>query len=284
MSKAEALGDAKTAARPSAIASLPMYDLPQLQQATDTFWKAIADRLTSAGLTAVPTSLSRSEDYRADWRDPHLLLGQTCGYPFVTQLKSAVQIVATPIYSSPGCEGFEHSSVFIVNAKAQHRMLRDLRGHICAVNSFDSNSGMNVLRAAIAPMTEGSNFFRSVTMTGSHHKSLEAVAEGSADIAAIDCVSFAHFERFEPDLTRHIKKIGESARTAAPPFITSRHTDAGTLRILKDVLNSVAAEPKLESLRSALAIDGFAFETEAAYDRLLLIEKDAAALGYPELR
>ncbi|WP_026595757.1 phosphate/phosphite/phosphonate ABC transporter substrate-binding protein [Methyloferula stellata] len=261
-----------------------MYDLPQLKPATDAFWHAIAERLKNAGLTAVPASLTRTDDYQGAWRDPDLLFGQACGYPLVKQFKSAVQIVATPIYGSSGCEGFEHCSFFIVNAKAQHRTLRDVRGSVCAVNSFDSNTGMNLLRAAIAPIAESNDFFRSVVITGSHHKSLEAVAEGRADIAAIDCVSFAHFERFEPELTERVSKIGESVRTAAPPYITARKTDAGILRVLREVLNDVATAPGLELVRSALNIEGFAFETDADYERLLLIEEDAAALGYPELR
>jgi len=261
-----------------------MYDLPQLRLATDIFWQAVAGRLKKAGLAGLPDSLTRADDYRADWRNPDLLLGQTCGYPLVTQLKSAVRIVATPIYRSLGCDGFEHRSFFIVNAKTKHRRLHDLRAGICAVNSFDSNTGMNLLRAAVAPIAGGRNFFRSVIVTGSHYKSLETVAKGTADVAAIDCVSFAHFQRFAPELIDCVSMIGKSVQTAAPPFITTKKTDAGTLSILREVLNDISIAPALESVRSALNLDGFAFETETAYERLLLIEEDAAALGYPELR
>lgn len=285
MSKSATLdNDTRTAAATRAVAALPMYDLPQLKTATDAFWHAIAERLKNAGLTAVPASLTRTDDYQGVWCNPDLLFGQACGYPLVKQFKSAVQIVATPIYGSSGCDGFQHCSFFIVNAKAKHRTLRDLRGSVCAVNGFDSNTGMNLLRAAIAPFAESNNFFRSVVVTGAHHKSLEAVAEGRADIAAIDCVSFAHFQRFEPELTTRVSKIGESVRTAAPPYITAKKTDAGGLRILREILNDIAAAPELESVRSALNIEGFAFETDADYERLLLIEKDAIARGYPELR
>jgi ABC-type phosphate/phosphonate transport system substrate-binding protein len=228
--------------------------------------------------------LSGASDYQADWRNPDLLLGQTCGYPLVKHLKSALQIVATPIYRSLGCDGFEHRSFFIVNAKAKYRTLRDLRGSICAVNGFDSNTGMNLLRAAVAPIADSCHFFRSILVTGSHYKSLEAVSDGSADLAAIDCVSFAHFQRLEPELTACISKIGESMRTAAPPFVTARNTGASVLSLLREVLNDVATAPALEPVRFALNIDGFAFDTTTAYERLLLIEEDAIAHGYPELR
>jgi ABC-type phosphate/phosphonate transport system substrate-binding protein len=274
--------DEPVAALSHAVAALPMYDLPQLKAATDAFWRAIAARLKDAGLAA-PASLTRTSDYHATWRDPELLLGQACGYPLLKQLGNVLQIVATPIYGSPGCEGFEHCSFFIVNAKAKYRTLADLRGSVCALNGFDSNTGMNLLRAAIAPFAESGRFFRSIVVTGAHHKSLEAVAGGHADIAAIDCVSFAHFQRFEPEVTARVLKIGQSSRTPAPPFVTAQKTDSRDLRILREALHYVAIAPDLEGIRSALNLEGFAFETDADYERHLRIEKDAAALGYAEL-
>jgi len=264
------------------VAALPMYDMPQLRQATDEFWHAISVRLQAAGLKA-PASLARTDDYLDLVRNPDLLLGQACGYPLVVQFKNAVEIVATPIYSSRGCEGFDHCSVFIVNAEAGHRTLRDLRGSTCAINGYDSNTGMNLLRAAIAPIANGQLFFRSVTVTGAHRHSLEAVANGQADIAAIDCISFAHFQRFEPELTARVSTIGQSLRTPAPPFITAQK-DAGIIRILRDVLHDVATAPELASVRADLNIAGISFEPDIDYRALLTIERSAAELGYPELR
>jgi hypothetical protein len=46
--------------------------------------------------------------------------------------------------------------------------LDDLRGGRCAVNDLGSNSGMNLLRAEIAPLANGKAFFKSVLVTGSH--------------------------------------------------------------------------------------------------------------------
>jgi ABC-type phosphate/phosphonate transport system substrate-binding protein len=284
MSKTAMPEDDLLASAPSGavVAALPMYDLPQLKPATDAFWRGIAERLKDAGLLA-PASLTRTDDYHAIWRHPALLLGQACGYPVVTRLEGEVQIVATPIYDSLGCEGSAHCSFFIVNAKAEHRTLPDLRGSVCAVNGFDSNTGMNLLRAAIAPIAEGSRFFRSIIVTGAHRKSLEAVADGRADVAAIDCVSFAHFQRFDSQVTARVSKIGQSLLTAGPPFITAKKTDPGILSILRQALYEVATAPDLKSVRSALKIEGFTFDTETDYECLLLIEKDAAALGYAEL-
>jgi ABC-type phosphate/phosphonate transport system substrate-binding protein len=198
--------------------------------------------------------------------------------------RKAAQIVATPIYLSPGCEGSRHCSVFITSASAGYQTLDDLRGSICAANGFDSNTGMNLLRAAIAPLADGKAFFGSVVVTGSHLASLKAVANGRADLAAIDCVSFAHFQQFEPALASRVVQIGRSALMPAPPFITARETDDGTLAILRETLAEIIADPQLDSVRKALSLGGFEVLSEASYEFALHVEDAAVAEGYPELR
>jgi len=261
-----------------------MYDLPQLKAATDALWQAITERLRSSGVTPVPATLNRTDDYAQTWANPALLLGQACGYPLLKHLQDKAQIVATPIYEATGCEGADHASLFIVNAKAQHRSLSDLRHSICALNGYDSNTGMNLLRAAIAPMAQGTAFFQSIVVTGAHYNSLKAVANGSADLAAIDSVSFAHFQHYEPTVTGCVKVIGQSAKTTTPPFITSSTTDAQTLAALRKALMDVGSDPKLEQLRSTLLINGFTEKTTADYAPILRLEQAATDLGYPSLR
>jgi ABC-type phosphate/phosphonate transport system substrate-binding protein len=268
----------------SRIAAFPLYDFPQLRLETDAFWRAIAKRLQDAGVAKVPTRVIRSPDYDSVWRDPRLIIGQACGYPLVKQLNSQARVIATPIYLAEGCRGFRHSSFFIVNAEAAFRTLSDLRGRTCAINGFDSNTGMNLLRGAITPLAHGQAFFDSVVVTGSHLASVEAVASGGADLAAIDCVTFAHLQRFEPDLTARVRQIGRSLLTPAPPFITGRETDEANLSILRTALKGIAADPELGSVRAALLIGGFELIADADYEFALRVERDAAAAGYPELR
>ena len=86
------------------IAVLPMYDFPWIAAANDALWASISARLARAGVRS-PTLLTRGGDLAALWRRPGLILGQTCGYPYVSGLKDAVRLIATPEYGFPGCEG-----------------------------------------------------------------------------------------------------------------------------------------------------------------------------------
>ena len=53
---------------------------------------------------------------------PASFFGQTCGYPYVSGLKDAVRLIATPEYGFPGCEGASHRS-FIIRAAATRAVL-----------------------------------------------------------------------------------------------------------------------------------------------------------------
>ena len=77
------------------IAVLPMYDFPWTAAANDALWASISARLSAADVRA-PMRLTRVGDLAAQWRDPRLVFGQTCGYPNVTGLKDAVTPIATP--------------------------------------------------------------------------------------------------------------------------------------------------------------------------------------------
>ena len=115
------------------LATLPMYDLPELRQATDALWAAIAARLKHRGVAA-PEALSRGPALAAMWVDHRLLLGQTCGYPLVTSLAGKVVLIATPFYLADGCEGACYRSAVVVRKTDGAASLADLRGRRCAVN------------------------------------------------------------------------------------------------------------------------------------------------------
>ena len=66
------------------IAVLPMYDFPWTAAANDALWAAISARLDEAGVRSAEGSDARAATSTAQWRDPRLVLGQTCGYPYVT--------------------------------------------------------------------------------------------------------------------------------------------------------------------------------------------------------
>ena len=267
------------------IAGLPMYDLPGLEAHNDRLWAAIGDRLRARGVDA-PLRLTRDEPLNTLWTEPDLILAQTCGYPLVKHLGSRVRMVATPRYRARGCSGASHRSLIIVRKYDARAGLEPFRGARCAVNDEASNTGMNLLRAEIAPLVHHPKepFFGEVVMTGSHAASIDAVIDDEADIAAIDCVTFALLQRLRPARTARVRVMGFTAQTPGLPLIAAAATPPDVIRALQGALASAAEDIDLKPTLDALLIDGFTQVPTAHYRAVLHAEQIAVTQGYPSLQ
>ncbi len=264
-------------------ASLPMYDLPELRRASDCWWAGIARHLRALGMPGVPASLSRVDDAEALWRDPGLLFSQTCGYPLTRTLASTVQVIGTPVYRAPGCEGSRYASALVIGTRNPAASLQELRGGICAINSTESHSGCNVLRYMLAPLAGGRPFFARVVESGSHRASLRRVAEGAADLCAVDCVTHALLARHAPDALDGTRVLGYSPTAPGLPYITGAGMSSPDLERLRRALRRAVADPALASARAALLIEGIEHLPDSAYGEITRMEAASRALGYPEL-
>ena len=274
---------ARPAARGQRKAALSMYDLPELQDANDALWAAIAARLRARNLFDLPDRLTRDAAPEVLWSDPDLILAQTCGLPLATRLEGRVRVVATPRYRARGCDGADYRSAVVVRADSLVSSLDDLRGGRCAVNDLTSNSGMNLLRAEIAPLAKGKTFFKSVLVTGSHLASAEAIAQDEADVAALDCVTWAHLQRWRPSLTARLRVLTWTVRGPGLPLITSLGTSPSQLAALRAALDEVACDPGLREVRQILLLDGFSLVPAEHYRAVLRLQDIASGLGYPHL-
>lgn len=199
------------------LASLAMYaSPPPLAEATAALWRFLSAALTRAGLEDVPGTLDAAVRYKEAWTDHELLLAQTCGFPYV--LRGKVRLVATPVYGHPGCDGPLKCSFIVIREDSRARSLEDLRGARAAINEPFSNSGVNLFRAAIAPLARDGWLFSSVIETGGHRNGIAAIVAGRADVAAIDCVTLrqcAAFRSAEPGGSSHPCRNDQGSGTAA---------------------------------------------------------------------
>lgn len=205
------------------IACLPMYDWAEVRPATDRFWALIRDHLRRSGISA-PDGLHRGERWN-DWRAPDLLLSQTCGYPYRTVLHGHVALVGTPDYGLPDAPPGHYYSQLIVR-RGEDPDWRDYLGRVLAINGHDSQSGWAAPQNHAA--SEGRTFARHL-VTGAHVASATAVAEGRADIAAIDAVTWRLLVRHRPDLARKLNVIARTEPTPGLPLVTAPTNDPAML-------------------------------------------------------
>jgi ABC-type phosphate/phosphonate transport system substrate-binding protein len=243
-----------------------MYDWPEVQAATDALWAGLRDALRARGVAA-PETLERRRGLMEVWTDPGLVLGQTCGLPLVRHLRGRVAVVGAPDYGVPGCAPGEYRSAVVVRADDPREGLADFRGARLALNGTDSQSGYGAILHHVAPLAEGGRFFGDAVVSGGHAASAALVAEGGADIAALDHVSWDLWLRHRGDGRLRVLMLTDP--TPGLPLVTAG--EVGPVRAA--VAEAVAVLP--QGVRAALGICGFrAFE---AADYAVIGERLAAA-------
>ncbi len=259
-------------------AMVSMYWLTELAWITDLWWQGLARHWRAAGLRDIPETSSEPREVYDLWLAPDLFFAQTCGYPLTHRLKGRVTLVATPCYAAPGCEGASYRSFIIVREDSAIESIADLAGKTAGINGYDSQSGWNVLRRALAPVLSTPGAFPRIVETGAHRRSVAAVRAGDVDVAAIDCVTFALLRQAAPNEVEGLRVIAASERAPALPFITRKDISPEDLQRLRDGLQAAMADPDLAEIRRALLIGGVEILPDAAYDRILEIEREAERL------
>ncbi|WP_426130591.1 phosphate/phosphite/phosphonate ABC transporter substrate-binding protein [Pararhizobium sp. PWRC1-1] len=264
------------------IASLAMYaSPPPLAEATAKLWDFLSQALKRTGLDEVPAKLDDAVDYHQAWTRPDLMLAQTCGFPYVKHLRGKVKLVATPVYGHPGCDGPLMCSFIVVAKDSGAQSVEDVRGGRAAINQPDSNSGVNLFRAVVAPLSRDGRFFSSVIETGGHRNSIAAITNRKADVAAIDCVTYGNMLRFDPESLAGIRILAETFNGPGLPLITRADASDAEVALMRQILQQAIAEPSLATMRDVLCLQDFAVLSDADYEPLAELERQAQRLGYP---
>lgn len=233
------------------VAAFPMYDWPETGSEIDNAWAGIRDALRAQGIKA-PERLARRNgdlppvpggirdkagaviapdpatlppdgfDMATLWRHPRLLVSQTCWGPMETGLEPHVRVVAQPSYDAyEGGDGELYSSAIVMRGgepTGSGLPLHLLRNTRFAFNNGDSRSGYLGLKADLERAGETLSIFSERMETGSHRLSIRAVAEARADVAAIDCRSWALALCHEP-AARSLRVVGWTTKRKGLPFV-----------------------------------------------------------------
>lgn len=249
-------------------AALPMYDWAETHAAHDDLWTAVREALRARGVAA-PDALERGAPLMEVWTAPDLVLGQTCGLPYVRHLRDRVALVGAPDLGLPGCPPGWYRSVIVVQADDPREGLGAFRGARLAVNGADSQSGAQAMMHHASALPDPGTLFGSVTVSGAHEASARLVAEGEADVAAIDAGTWRLVEAHRPFAAR-LRVMEATDPTPGLPFVTA--LDPGPVAAALE--EAIAARPET---CVALGLRGLVRLSPAEYD--LIAGRDAAARG-----
>lgn len=202
------------------IASLMMYKRPQLVGAHERYWSLIRQNLSLEGIDSPPDLSQEAEEYFV-WNHPDLVLSQTCGMPYRLWLHDKVALVGTPDYQIQGCPPGYYRSALVVRRDDTRETLSDYKIAIFAYNQTFSQSGYSAPYWHVLP---NGFWFDNTLHTEQHLLSARAVAEGRADIASLDAVSWRLVERYEP-FSDSLRVLGWTVPTPGLPLISAKKND-----------------------------------------------------------
>jgi ABC-type phosphate/phosphonate transport system substrate-binding protein len=202
--------------------------------------------------TLDPARLPPDElDFRAVWLHPQLLFAQTCWGPMELGLSRHVHVIGQPSYDGfEGGQGELYSSAILMrrdegrahaSAPAEGCAvipLDLLRSQRFAFNSPDSMSGIIALSRDLEALGTTINLFSGRVETVGHRDSIVAIAEGRADVCAIDCRSWAMALRFEP-AAKDVQVVGWTKRRKGLPYIAAAGAPTEFLATLRAVLAKI---------------------------------------------
>lgn len=264
-------------------ASLPMYDWPELREATDAWWAALAAAFRAEGLADVPARLTRGRSPQDLWGAPDLFLSQTCGYPLMHAWAGRLQPVATPHYEAEGCDGPDYCSFVLVRADEAAADLEGLRGKRAAYNDAQSQSGYSAFRAAVAPHARDGRFFASTVRSGAHLASMALVASGEADVCAVDSVVWALARRHHGALAQRLRVLARTPAAPGLPLVTASARPEADVARMRTALRAAIDAPGLGAVRRPLLLRDFAVRGLDTYERIVQLERFAMDAGYPNL-
>lgn len=154
--------------------------------------------------------------------------------------------------------GLEYRSLFIVPAQSRFKTLDDLRGTVMACNDPESNTGCLVPCATLAKRGYApKSFFRKVVFTGSHDRSILAVALGAVDGAAVDSLVWESNIRLDPSLEGRVRVIWQSEPFGPPPIVVPKGLDESLERSLREALLSLDKDEEGREILSSIGIKRF---------------------------
>lgn len=182
-------------------------------------------------------------------------LAFVCSGPYVSGKDTfGLELLVVPV-----CHGQRvYHSYYIASVSKGIQSFGELRGKTFAFTDPLSNTGYMVPVYDLAKQGETpESYFKSTFFTHSHDNSIQAVAEGLADGAAVDSLIFEFIRTTHPELTAKTKIIDKSPPYGMPPVVACPAMTPDMKDQLKKIFLSIHEDPDGKGILKSLQIDRF---------------------------
>lgn len=191
-----------------------------------------------------------------------------CSFPFAAYRDSKIfGLMAVPVFQGQPL----YQSYIVVAEGRSYASIADLEGRVFAYSDPDSNSGYVAPRQMLSDIGRNpDSFFRKTFFTYSHTETIQAVAEGVADGAAVDSYVWEYLNRQEPQFTAKTKIIQRSQKYGFPPLVYRFGVDPELRARMTEALLTMDQDPDGRVLLGELMLDRFITAPSSLYDNVRL--------------
>ncbi len=176
--------------------------------------------------------------------------------------KKRIRLLVQPEFEEP----LEYRCLVIVPAESNAKTLENLRGTVIAFTDPESNTGCIVPAATLVNRGENpKSFFKKIVFTGSHDRSILAVALSVVDAAAIDSLVWESKLREDPSLAEKVRVIWRSEVFGPPPIVVPVSDDPTLAKSLQDALLALDKDYEGRDILSGIGIKRFVLPRPESY-------------------
>lgn len=194
-----------------------------------------------------------------------------CSGPYVDgHSKFGLELLAAPKAFGAAV----YYSYIIVPKESTAKTLDDLKGKTFAFSDPLSNSGKLVPEYLLAKKGySSSTFFSKTVYSGSHDKSIQAVAGSLVDGAAVDSLIWEYLAKTKPELTAKTRIILKSEPYTTPPFVAHPAMDPLVKEKLRTILLTAHTTPKGREILNKMMTESYVAVQDRDYDSVRDMKK-----------
>lgn len=217
----------------------------------------------------ISAEFKRGESFD-DFFDETIDVGYICGLPyskFADMDDPPVELLVAPVLRGDLYAGQPvYFSYLIVPASSSAETIHDLAGTTFYYNEQVSYSGYQVMPWYLQRHGLDWSHFGRLVQSGAHLKSLELVANATADAAAIDSHALDAALQADPSIGMRIRVLDAIGPSPHPPVVTGRNVGVSLKRQLCDFYLNLHTIPVMRSWLAQAHIDRFVAVDDAFYD------------------
>ena len=190
-----------------------------------------------------------------------------CGGPYV----DAHDAFGLELLVAPQAYGESvYYSYFIVHKDSPIERLEQLRGKTFAFTDPLSNTGKLVPTYLLAGKFNETpeTFFKRYVYSKAHDRSIESVAQGIVDGAAVDSLVWEYVNRNHPELTSKTRVITRSEPHGIPPVVVRPGLDPEFQQRVRAIFLRAHEDTQGKAILKGMMIDRFVPITDSAYDSI----------------